>query len=124
MQGIADEGTPPRDSGDTYSQSTDPSDDEEEDIADHSYKPDGSTALDRHADAQEAPSSSAQPAQQHQSLEEEPSVALDTQNDPADNVDMQEGETECIAQGVGLCCLASGTCSIGKSGYLQVISWM
>lgn len=92
MQGIADEGTPPRNLGDTYSQSTDPSDDEEEDIADHSYKPDASAALDRHALAREAPSSSAQPAQQHQSLEGEPSVALDTQNNPADNMDMQEGE--------------------------------
>ena len=92
MQGIADEGTPPRDLGDTYSQSTDPSDDEEEAIADNSHKPDTSTALDRHAFAREAPISSAQPAQQHQSLEEETSVALDTQNDPADNLGMQEGE--------------------------------
>lgn len=88
MQGIADEGTPPRDLGDTYSQSTDPSDDEEADIADH--KPDTSTALDS-----QAPSSSAQPAHQHQSLQEQPSVALDTQNDPAENMDMQEGETAC-----------------------------
>lgn len=94
VQGIADEGTPPRDLGDTYSQSTDPSDDDEEtDIADQSHKPDAGTALDSHAAAgEEAPSSSAQPAHQHQSLEEQPSVALDTQNDPAESMDMQEGE--------------------------------
>ena len=90
-QGIAEEGTPPRDFGDTYSQSTDPSNDEEEDIPDSSHKPDTKSALDRHAVAQEAPGSSAQPAQQHQSLEEHP-ITLDTQNDPADDMEMQEGE--------------------------------
>ena len=95
MQGIADEGTPPREFGDTYSQSTDPSDDDDGDMADEPK----TTVPDSHAVAQEAFGASVQSAQQHQSLEEQPSVALDTQNDPADNIDMQEGEVyKCTVQ--------------------------
>ena len=86
VQGVADEGTPPRDLGDTYSQSTDPSDDEEEDIVDNSHKPDTKSAL--HGHAREATSS----AQHAQSLEGQHSDTLDTQNDPADDMDMQESE--------------------------------
>lgn len=92
VQGIAVEGTPPHDFADTYSQSTDPSDDDQGNIADNSHEPETSSALDSHAVSHEPPKASAQPAQQHQSLEEQPSVALDTQNDPAENSDMQEGE--------------------------------
>ncbi|KAL3139889.1 DNA repair protein xrcc4 [Trebouxia sp. C0009 RCD-2024] len=91
-EGIADEGTPPHDFADTYSQSTDPSDDDQGNIADNSHEPETSSALDSHAISQEPPKASAQPAQQHQSLEEQPSVALDTQNDPAEKTDMQEGD--------------------------------
>ena len=99
MQGIADEGTPPHDFADTYSQSTDPSSDDEGNIVDNPHETDPSNALDSHAVSQETLDESAQPAQQHQSLEEQPSVALDTQNDPAENTDMQEGEgCKCVAQ--------------------------
>ncbi|KAL3154220.1 DNA repair protein xrcc4 [Trebouxia sp. C0010 RCD-2024] len=91
-EGIAVEGTPPHDFADTYSQSTDPSDDDQGNIADNSHEPETSSALDSHAVSHEPPKASAQPAQQHQSLEEQPSVALDTQNDPAENSDMQEGD--------------------------------
>lgn len=93
VQGVADEGTPPRDLGDTYSQSTDPSSDENGDTTDKFDDPAHSTAAwDKHAGAQISPGASAQPAQQHQALEDQPSVALDTDNDPADQADMQEGK--------------------------------
>ena len=109
MQGVADEGTPPRDMGDTYSQSTDPSDDEEQEVGVDDFEAAGPS---KHAvSVQEAskerpvrgreqghhseslPGLSAQYAQQHDSLQQEPSVTLDTQHDPAEDANMQEGET-------------------------------
>ena len=108
MQGPADDGTPPRDLGDTYSQSTDPSSDGsdgEDTLAKHDLPGSSTAAGDRRRAVQASPSASAQPAQQHQSLEEEPSVTLDTQNDPTDNADMQEGEV----QAQHACCAAPTT---------------
>ena len=97
VQGVVAEGTPPRDLGDTYSQSTDPSSDEDGDTADkHDDPVSGTAAWDRHASAHTSPGAFAQPAQQHQALEEQPSVTLDTDNDPADQADMQEGELHTI----------------------------
>ena len=109
IQGVADEGTPPRDVGDTYSQSTDPSVDEEQeggvddfDAAGPSKhavsgqeapkeRPSGGAEQGHHSES--LPSPSAQPAHQHGSLQQEPSVTLDTQHDPAEDANMQEGET-------------------------------
>ena len=86
--------------GDTYSQSTDPSDDEEQEgAAGPSMKQDMLT--DRHARQTEQashgrcpPSPSPQHTQHHASLHQEPSVTLDTQYDPAEDAEMQEGELE------------------------------
>ena len=108
-QGLAEEGTPPRDMGDTYSQSTDPSDDEEQEGGVDDFDAAGPS---KHAvSGQEAPKErpsrgaeqghhseslpglSAQPAHQHDSLQQEPSVTLDTQHDPGEDANMQERET-------------------------------
>ncbi len=110
LQGLADEGTPPRDMGDTYSQSTDPSDDEDPDRGVHNDSAAGpSNRANSSHDVSEgkntrgarsashghtSPSPSAQPAQQHESLQQEASVTLDTQHDPAEDADMQEGEPD------------------------------
>ncbi|DBB06620.1 TPA: DNA repair protein xrcc4 [Trebouxia sp. C0004] len=107
-EGLAEEGTPPRDAGDTYSQSTDPSDDEEQEGRVDDF---GAAGPSKHAaNGQEVPkqrlsrgaeeghcseslpSSNAQPAYQHDSLQQEPSVTLDTQHDPAEDANMQEGD--------------------------------
>ncbi len=109
IQGVADEGTPPRDVGDTYSQSTDPSDDEEQgggvddfDAAGPSKhavsgqedpKERPSTGAEPKHHSKSSPSPSAQPAHQRGSLQQEPSGTLDTQHDPAEDANMQEGET-------------------------------
>lgn len=105
---VTDEGTPPRDLGDTYSQSTDPSDEEEQEGGVDDFEAAGPS---KHAvSVQEAskerpvrgreqghhseslPGLSAQYAQQHDSLQQEPSVTLDTQHDPAEDANMQEGD--------------------------------
>ena len=107
VQGIADEGTPPRDMGDTYSQSTDPSDDEAQDrglddinaAGPSNHVPQSRVASGNRPargieEAQNRHTSSsphAQPAHQHESLQLESSVTLDTQHDPAEDADMQEG---------------------------------
>lgn len=109
IQGVADEGTPPRDVGDTYSQSTDPSDDEEQEGGVDDFEGAGPS---KHAVSSQVapkerpargaeqghhsetlPGPTAQPAHQHDSLQQEPSVTLDTQHDPAEDASMQEGET-------------------------------
>ena len=110
IQGVAghDEGTPPRDVGDTYSQSTDPSDDEEQEGRIDDFEAAGPS---KHATSgqqapkerpargaeqghhSEIPGPSAQPAHQHDSLQQEPSVTLDTQHDPDEDANMQEGKT-------------------------------
>ena len=128
IQGVADEGTPPRDVGDTYSQSTDPSDDEEQgggvddfDAAGPSKhavsgqeapKERSSGGAERGHDSERLPGPSAQPAHRRGSLQQEPSGTLDTQHDPAEDANMQEGETSTpvsklhIGQAacVGSCC--------------------
>jgi len=109
MQGVADEGTPPRDMGDTYSQSTDPSDDEEQEVGVDDFEAAGpskhavsgpqaprersSGGAEQGHHSERVPSPSAQPAHQHGSLQQEPSGTLDTQHDPAEDANMQEGET-------------------------------
>ena len=109
MQGVADEGTPPRDMGDTYSQSTDPSDDEEQGGGVDDLEAAGpskhavsgpqaprersSGGAEQGHHSERVPSPSAQPAHQHGSLQQEPSGTLDTPHDPAEDANMQEGET-------------------------------
>ncbi|KAA6423702.1 MAG: hypothetical protein FRX49_06273 [Trebouxia sp. A1-2] len=107
-EGVADEGTPPRDVGDTYSQSTDPSDDEEQEGGVDDFEGAGPS---KHAVSSQVapkerpargaeqghhsetlPGPTAQPAHQHDSLQQEPSVTLDTQHDPAEDASMQEGD--------------------------------
>ncbi len=108
IQGVADEGTPPRDLGDTYSQSTDPSDEEQEGGVDdfeaagpskhavssqQAPKERTSGAAEQGHHSERIPGPSAQPAHQRGSLQQEPSGTLDTQHDPAEDANMQEGET-------------------------------
>ncbi len=90
-QGLAEEGTPPRDVGDTYSQSTDPSDDEEQEGGVDDF--DALRGAEQGHHSESLPGLSVQPAHQHDSLQQEPSVTLDTQHDPGEDANMQERET-------------------------------
>ena len=126
VQGIADEGTPPRDMGDTYSQSTDPSEDEGQDrgVDDtHAAGPSNHVPRSQVASGNRpargieevqtrhtSSSPHAQPAHQHESLQLESSVTLDTQHDPAEDADMQEG-------GTGVTC----DCMLSLSGRSQCV---
>ena len=127
MQGVADEGTPPRDVGDTYSQSTDPSDDEEQEVGVDDFEAAGpskhavsgqqapreksSGGAEQGHHSERLPSPSAQPAHQHGSLQQEPSGTFDTQRDPAEDADMQEGETSVKSARMPGCMRASGCCN-------------
>lgn len=103
MQGVADDGTPSRDLGDTYSVSTDPSGDEGDTKAINTYE-DNSIAADAigsqsgHAELMAKGDSgalSSQPSQAPESREGAGAAASgtqETQNDPAEDAAMQEGE--------------------------------
>ena len=149
IQRVTDEGTPPRDLGDTYSQSTDPSDEEEQEGGVDDFEAAGPS---KHAvSVQEAskerpargreqghhseslPGPSAQDAQQHDSLQQEPSVTLDTQHDPAEDANMQEGETSvksaripgCMCQTRLLLKRLAGNCSLNNArGWLFAVGHM
>ena len=112
--------------GDTYSQSTDPSDDDGNGGNDanaagpSNHVPSSQVALgNRPARGTEevqnhysSPSPHAQPAHQHESLQLESSVTLDTQHDPAEDADMQEG-------GIGVTCTRVCACVVAACMFHQ-----
>lgn len=103
-EGIAAEGTPPRD---TYSQSTDPSDDEhvvgqdpydaarsgsQANSSRNRSQDEPAETVQQATDAQQSPGSTAQAAQGPDRLQLQPSVTLDKEYDPGDDPEMQEGD--------------------------------
>ena len=129
MQGIAAEGTPPRD---TYSQSTDPSDDEHavgEDTYDAARsgsqaissqrrtQGDPAEAVEQAADGHKSPGSTAQAAERPDSLQLQPSVTLDTEYDPGDDPEMQEGQSTHSLYACCSCLSCSQTLQLCASQY-------
>ena len=121
VQGVADDGTPPRD---TYSQSTDPSNDEHTvgvdtyDAAGPSSRAqnsqDRSQEQTEEVDQQDSHEHDSLPksqaADQHESLRVQPSVTLDTEYDPGEDPTMQEGWWTSYQHAV-LCILFSKGCN-------------
>lgn len=101
MQGGADEGTPSRELGDTYSVSTDPSGDEADTKGISTYQADSmedatssqSDQVKTNAkDPPEGLSPHPKQVQKDQQISADASGTQDTQHDPAEDAAMQEGE--------------------------------
>ena len=102
MQGVIDEKTPPRDLGDTYNVSTDPSSDEgntkgldirqADSIVAHATSSQSHQARHKSREQSEPPSSHPSSAHEPQATASGTAGTQETQHDPAEDAAMQEGE--------------------------------